>query len=122
MYWSGRTTELSSGCRRVFPTQRLGRLKVFFRMVPSLLVAQDLHYFATICHVRSPMSSKKQLQKKKGTVWYGLPNATDLWQPVDAGPGQLIKTLVGLAQTKWLEDDANSEVWYGHTQTLTAKL
>ena len=25
-----------------------------------------------------------------GLVWYGVPNATDLWQPVDAGFGELL--------------------------------
>ena len=28
-----------------------------------------------------------------GVVWYGLPNATDLWQPVDAGYVQLLKSV-----------------------------
>ena len=33
-----------------------------------------------------------------GVGWYGLPNATDLWQPVDAGYAQILKTLICQAQ------------------------
>ena len=30
-----------------------------------------------------------------GIVWYGLKNAADLWQVVDAGIGQMLKVIVG---------------------------
>ena len=44
-------------------------------------------------------------------VWYGLPGATDLWQPVDAGYAQILKVLIGQAQRKWLDDEENAEKW-----------
>lgn len=31
-----------------------------------------------------------------GVVWYRLSNATDLWQPVDAGFAQVLKSLVSV--------------------------
>jgi len=34
---------------------------------------------------------KSVAQTSSGIVWYGLPNATDLWQPVDAGYAELQK-------------------------------
>ena len=36
-------------------------------------------------------------------VWYGLTNATEIWQPVDAGYGQLLKA----------KTNENCELWYG---------
>lgn len=27
-------------------------------------------------------------------LWYGVPNATHLWQPVDAGYGKLYKSMI----------------------------
>ncbi|EDO41481.1 predicted protein [Nematostella vectensis] len=62
---------------------------------------------------------KEAVSKKGGMVWYGLPGATDLWQPVDAGYSQLLKTLVGQAHSAWLNDDENSEKWLG--SALSAK-
>ena len=56
-----------------------------------------------------------------GVVWYGLPNATDLWQPVDGGYAQLLKSLIGQAQRRWLDDEDNAEKWYGHDKQFTAK-
>lgn len=35
---------------------------------------------------------KESVSKLNGVVWYGLPNATDLWQPVDAGYAQILDT------------------------------
>ena len=36
-----------------------------------------------------------------GIVWYGLKNATDLWQVVDAGIGQMLKVIVGQDHWSW---------------------
>ena len=62
---------------------------------------------------------KEAVSKLSGIVWFGVSNATDLWQPVDAGYGQLLKTLVKKEQSIWLEDDENSDWWYGHTKTAS---
>ena len=51
----------------------------------------------------------------KGVNWYGLPNATDLWQVVDAGVAELLKVLTRMEQDKWLDDESNADRWYGHT-------
>ena len=48
--------------------------------------------------------------------WYGLPNATELWQVVDAGIAQLLKVLTRMEQDEWLMDDENDDKWYGHTE------
>lgn len=64
---------------------------------------------------------KEAVSKLGGVVWYGLPGATDFWQPVDAGYAQLLKTLIGQAQRRWLDDDDNAEKWYGHDKSFTTK-
>ena len=39
-------------------------------------------------------SFKKQIFEMGGLCWYRLPNATDLWQPVDAGFANLLKVIM----------------------------
>ena len=87
-------------------------------------LTKDEDRFVLFCDNLTAQQSvefKETIAKQGGVVWFGLPNATDLWQVVDAGPGQLVKVLIGQAQRQWLEDDANSELWYGHERGLTAK-
>ena len=64
---------------------------------------------------------REAVAKLGGVVWYGLPGATNLWQPVDAGYAQILKTLIGQAQRKRLHDDENAEKWYGHETSFSAK-
>jgi hypothetical protein len=64
---------------------------------------------------------KQAIAKQRGVVWYGLANATDCWQPADAGPAQIVKVLTGKAQQLWLEDDENSELRFGHERGFSAK-
>ena len=59
---------------------------------------------------------KEAVSSQNGVCWFGLPNATDLWQVVDAGIAQLLKTLTKKEQDDWLMDDENSDKWYGHTE------
>lgn len=61
---------------------------------------------------------KKSVSKLNGVVLYVLPNSTDLWQPVDASYAQILKTLIGQAQQRWLDDDENAEKWHGVTDPL----
>ena len=50
----------------------------------------------------------------KGIVWYGLPNVTDLWQPVDVGYAELLKVFINQEHQAWLVDDDNAKKWYGN--------
>ena len=63
---------------------------------------------------------KKSISDLKGVVWYGLKNATDLWQVVDAGIVQTLKVLAGHNYQKWLDEGDNVDSWFGHENTLTA--
>ena len=64
---------------------------------------------------------KAKISSMGGVVWFGLPNATDLWQPVDAGLGELLKTLINHQFTTWLEGESNADRWYGNSQGFTAR-
>ena len=66
-----------------------GRRAAKTRVVPRIIL-QSLAIFKRI-----PATELKWPNTKlKGVVWYGLKNATDLWQQVDAGYAQLVKLLV----------------------------
>ena len=56
-----------------------------------------------------------------GFLWYGLPSATDLWQPVDAGYVASLKALIAIEHRKWLDIDNNSDRWFGNEQPYSAK-
>ena len=59
-------------------------------------VVKDLDRFVLFCDnltAQVPDEFKKDVSKLNGVVWFGLPNRADLWQPVDAGMGELIKVL-----------------------------
>ncbi len=58
---------------------------------------------------------QEEIRKLRGVVWYGVPNATDIWQPVDAGAGFLVKELILHEQQHWLEEEENVELWLGNT-------
>ena len=64
--------------------------------------------------------SKKAVSDLKGVVWYGLKNATDLWQVVDAGIAQTLKILTGYNYQKWLDEGDNIDIWFVHQKSLTA--
>ena len=59
---------------------------------------------------------KEAVSSHHGVCWFGLPNGTDLWQVVDAGIAQLLKTLISKEQDEWLMDEENADKWYGHTE------
>ena len=100
--------------------------KIYLQMQMYVLIGQKVqllqlwktmmntYYFKTIwgtvCNffpTRSP--------KKWGIVWYGLKNATNLLQPVDAGFGKNLKLLVFQEQQDWLKFDENIELWLGNS-------
>ena len=63
---------------------------------------------------------KKAVSDLKGVLWYGLKNATDLWQVVDAGIAQTLKILTGYNYQKWLDEGDNIDIWFVHQKGLTA--
>jgi len=66
-------------------------------------------------------SFKKSVSDLKGLVWFGLADATDLWQPVDAGYAQVLKSLIAKEQQDWLDVEENSDRWFGNEKSFTAK-
>ena len=80
--------------------------------------------FVLLCDNLTAQTSedfKSAVKNINGIVWYGLPGATDIWQPVDAGYGWLLKKLTAKAQNDWLELEENLDTWMGNNEkTLTA--
>ncbi|XP_065642725.1 uncharacterized protein LOC136074348 [Hydra vulgaris] len=63
-----------------------------------------------------------EVRQHKGIVWFGVPNGTHFWQPVDAGPGKAFKSRIKAEQNIWLENDENIELWLGNDdRKLSAK-
>ena len=58
---------------------------------------------------------KESVEALSGIVWYGVANATDIWQPIDAGYAQLLKVLIKQEFFNWLDDEDNIDKWYGET-------
>lgn len=80
---------------------------------------QDFDEFILFCDNHEAQTStqfKEEVRKLGGIVCYGVPNARDLWQPVDGGYGQLLKKLVATEQQKWLECDENIDKWSGNSE------
>ena len=63
---------------------------------------------------------KDAVAGQNGIVWYGLRNATDLWQVVDAGIAQTLKVLVGHNYQQWLDEGENADLWFGLHKGLSA--
>ena len=53
-------------------------------------------------------------------TWFGVPNATHIWQPVDGGYAATLKTLINQEFFNWLDDEDNVEKWYGAESHFTA--
>ena len=64
---------------------------------------------------------KNGVSELSGLVWYGLPDATDLWQPVDTGYAQVLKALIAKEQQDWLDDESNADRWFGNEKSFFAK-
>ena len=63
---------------------------------------------------------KVAVRDQKGLVWYGLAGGTDLWQPVDAGYAQVLKTLISREHQDWLDRDDNADRWFQNEKPYTA--
>ena len=66
---------------------------------------------------QSVMNSIKDLGRIR---WFGVPNATDIWQLVDGGYAAALKTLINQELFSWLDDEDNVEGWYGAESHITA--
>ena len=85
---------------------------------------EGLDHFVLFCDNLSSQTHddfKQAISSMGGVVWFGLPNATDLWQPVDAGFAEILKTIINTKFSTWLEDDTNSTRWYGEGESFSAK-
>ena len=64
---------------------------------------------------------KESVSNINGLLWYGLPDGTDLWQPVDAGYAACLKSLIAIEHKKWLDIENNAEIWFENEDLYTAK-
>ena len=49
-------------------------------------------------------SFKNSIKDLGGSTWFGVPNATNIWQPVDDGYAGTLKTLINQEFFSWLDD------------------
>ena len=66
-------------------------------------------------HFKDAVAGAKEL------LWYGLPGATDLWQPVDVGCTTTLRALIAIEHRKWLDTDNHADRWFGNVEPYTAK-
>ena len=64
---------------------------------------------------------KEFINSLSRVVWFGLPNTTDLWHPVDTGYAQVLKVLAGIEHREWLDQENNADRWFCNTEPFTAK-
>jgi len=64
---------------------------------------------------------KTAVSDQNGLVWYGLPDGIDLWQPVDAGYAQVLKSLISKEHQDWLDRDDNADRWFQNDNPYSAK-
>ena len=86
-------------------------------------VVEELNRYVLYCDnltAQTHDSFKSAVSEKSGVAWFGLPKATDLWQPVDAGYAQLLKVLMCQQFENWLDDDEHAERWYANEKPFTA--
>ena len=85
---------------------------------------QKLNKFALLLdNLKEQMQDdfKDAVTGAKGLLWYGLPSATDIRQPVDAGYAATLKALIVVEHRKWLDTDNHSDRWFGSEEPYTAK-
>ena len=58
-------------------------------------------------------SFRNSIKDLGGIIWFGLTNATNIWQPGDGGYAATLKTLINQELFNWLDDEDNVEKWYG---------
>ena len=70
---------------------------------PAMKDKKDFILFCENLEGQTALLFQEEVQKSGGIICYGVKNATDLWQPVDAGMGRLLKVLVFHEQQDWFE-------------------
>ena len=63
-------------------------------LAPAMTEKQDFILFCDNLEGKTTLFFQEEVRKSGGIIWYGDKNATDLWQPVDAGMERLLKVLV----------------------------
>ena len=63
---------------------------------------------------------RTEIASARGIAYFGLKNATDVWQPVGAGVAQVLKSLIVSSHRDWLDRDNNTDRWYGNETPYTA--
>ena len=56
----------------------------------------------------------------RGLAWFGEPEATDIWQPVDRSYASNLKALIRNEFFNWLDNDEDMKKWYGEDSHITA--
>ena len=93
------------------------------KTIKPFIEEENLGPYTLFCDNLTAQTSdqfKEAVSDGRGLVWYGLRNATDLWQPVDVGIAYTLKQLIGQAHRDWLDFDVNSDRWFGHENSFTA--
>ena len=75
--------------------------------------AKNLGEFILFCDDLTSQTSEQFLSEVKalnGIEWFGVKDATDIWQPVDNCYGALYKRLSSQIQDEWLESDENIDL------------
>lgn len=76
-------------------------------LAPALKNQGEYVLFCNYLEGQCSASFRKGVRESWVILWYQLNNATDLSQPVDAGFGKILKSLVYQEQQDWLEYDEN---------------
>ena len=81
-------------------------------------VADHGHFASFFDNLSAQVSEefKRAISLLNGFYWYGLLNATDPWQPVDASCGSPLKVFIKQAHTRRLDSDENADRWFGNVQ------
>lgn len=85
-------------------------------------IAKNEDRFALFCdNLTAQVSEEFKKADINGESWFSLPNATDLWQPVDVRYVELIKVLITQNHHKWLDSEENTERWYDSEEKFPSK-
>ena len=71
-------------------------------LAPAMHGKGDFILFCDNLEGQVALRFQEQVRKSGGIVWYGVKNATNIWQPVDVGMGRILKTLVAQEQQDWM--------------------
>ena len=87
--------------------------------------AKNFGEFILICDNLTTQISEQflsEVQELSGIVWFGVKDATNIWQPGDNSYGALYKRLISQIQDEWLESDENVDLWLGNSGEKTRRI